>query len=212
MADPNENLGVGGGMPPLGPVGSLEAEEKALKKGKGRMLAGMIVAAIAAVAFLVWYMSSGGEDAYGTFGRNINGYDQQYFDQFWGCSLQGVDLRNIRTNDDLRGEIHERAARGGPRYAAHVRERCMPKLAEMEPKLTALIPPEDMAAKLTELNETVQRLRAAWGDFAGYLENLEGGYDEDDADEKVGQIARAWYDYSRTHNELNRSVREKLGR
>ena len=53
MADPNQN--PGGGLGPPGPLGgpSLDAEEKAMRSGRGRMLAVMILAVVAAVGGLV---------------------------------------------------------------------------------------------------------------------------------------------------------------
>lgn len=214
MADPNDNLGVGGGIPPASPLGgaSLEAEEKAMRKGKGRMLVGMVVAVVAAIALLIGFMASGGEDeTYSTFGQNINGLKEAHFDQFWACALRGVNLADVRDNAALQSQIHVRAGQGGARYAAQVREQCMEKLAELRPKLDALIPPEDMRADVNALAEASSQLRSAWANFIAYLEADEG-YSEETATEPITNIARAWYDWKRLHGAINTKLRERLGR
>jgi hypothetical protein len=216
MSDPNDNLGVGGGLPPSSPLGgpSLEAEEKAMKSGKGRMLAVMILAVVAAVAGLVLYMASGGEEeAYGTFGRNVNGLRRDHFDTFWGCALRGANLDDVRTNEDLAAAINQRATNGKTVYARHLRDDCMPFLADLEPKLLTLIPPEDLADKLRELGAAVGALRSAVSAYVAYIEGLgDAPYDAEDASEHVTAVARGWYDYKRVHNEINRAVAEKLER
>lgn len=212
-SDPNDNLGVGGGMPPMSPLGgpSLEAEEKAMRKGKGRMLAGMIVAGLVAVSLLVVFMASGGEnEAYSNFGQNINRV-KGTFDQFWGCSLRGVNLRDITDNAALQAQIERRAQQGGARYAAQVREQCIEQLGTLRPELDALIPPEDMQADVNALAEASSQLRSAWVNFIAYLETDEG-YDPETAHEPITNIARAWYDWKRIHSQINANVREKLGR
>jgi hypothetical protein len=216
VADPNDNLGVGGGAPPLSPLGgpSLDAEEKAMKSGKGRMLAAMIIAALAAVVLLVVFMMSGGEgEQYGTLGRNINGLRGQYFDAFWACALRPEDPREIRDNSQLAAKIHERAQQGRARYATHLREECMPKLADLGPALEVLYPPDDLAPKLVELKDSVQALRSATSAYVAYIQTLgDQGYDaeSEEAREHVTAMTRAWYDYRRIHGELNDAIAAKL--
>ncbi len=215
MSDPNDNLGVGGGQMPLGPIASMEADEKAMKSGRGRMLAVMIGSVILAVVALIAYMASGGEEEmYSQFGRNINGLRTNDFDVFWGCALRGEDIAEIHDNTALMAAINRRAANGRGNYARQVRDECMDKLAELEPALQALIPPPEMQGKVRELESAVGEGRSAWSGYIAYLEAIpEGeGYDEDAAREHVTAVARSWYDYRRIHNELNSMVAEKLDR
>lgn len=213
MSDPNENLPLGG-QPPLSPLGgpSLEEEEKAMRKGKGRMLAGMILAVVAAVAALGLYLASGDDETYSEFGRNVNGLHQARFNKFWDCSFQGFPMAKVKNDQDLREQIHKRASVGKARFGRLVRDDCLPELAELEPGLTALIPPEEFAEQVRELSDSVGSLRSGWSDFIAHLDGLgDQPYDEGAASEQVGRIAKGWYDYRRTHGALNAKLREKLG-
>lgn len=213
MGDANENLGVGGGRPPMSPLGgpSLDAEEKAMRKGKGRMLAGMIAAVVAAVVLAVVFLASGGEaEAYRQFGRNVNGLKQEHFDQFWGCALRGENLADINDNEALMAQIDLRGVQGSKRYVAHVRDDCMENLAELRSKLDALIPPEDMQGDVNELAEATSQLRSAWSNFIAHVDSAET-YDSDAAREPITQIARGWYDFRRVHAQINSTIREKIG-
>jgi hypothetical protein len=213
MADPDENLGVGGGTPPMSPLGgpSLEAEEKAMRKGKGRMLAAMIVAVVAALALFFFYLTSGGEnEAYRNLGQRVNGLKQEHFDQFWGCALRGVNLGTITDNASLTGQLDRRMMQGGPRYAVQVRDECMDKLAPLRQELDSLIPPEDMQADVNAMAEAASQQRSAWANLIAYLESDEG-YDPDTAGEPITQVARAWYDFKRAHSAINAKIREKIG-
>jgi len=216
MSDPNDNLGVGDGQPPLSPLGgpSLEAEEKAIRSGKGKMMTGMIIAVVAAMAGVIALVSLGsGDDTWSKFGRNINGLRTEHFDAFWGCSLRGANLSDIRNNADLTTQINTRTKNGRARYVRHVRDECLPKLTELEPKLQSLIPPEEMQTNLQELTSSVSDLRSGWSGFIAHVEGLgENSYDEDAASEHVLKISKGWYDYRRTHNEMNSVVRQQLGR
>ncbi len=211
MSDPNDNVPVGGGTPPLPPLGgpSFEAEEKALKKGNWRMLAGMILAVLAAGAALAFFMAPDEREAYREFGKHVNGADEEHFDQFMGCVFQNVDLRNIHTNADFAAQIQRRSMQGTRRYGAYVRERCMPKLSGMQPKLDVLIPPEDFRAELRTLNEAIGTFRTSWSEFIAFLDTVTA-YDPDAANPGINKISRAWYDYRRAHGALNRKLRERL--
>jgi len=213
MSDPNDNLGVGGGQMPLGPIASMEADEKAMKSGRGRMLAAMIGSVVLALVALVAYMASGGEtEMYSQFGRNINGLRAEHFDGFWGCALQGEDVTAISDNTALMAAINTRAGNGRGNYARQVRDECMEKLGELEPALQGLIPPPEMQAKTRELEAAVGESRSAWSGFIAFLEAIgdDDAYDEAAAREHVTAVARSWYDFRRIHNELNAMVREKL--
>jgi hypothetical protein len=215
VADPRENLGVGGGAAPVGPLGggpSLEDEEKAMKGGRWRMIVGMIVAVLAAVGLLAWAMTGDDMQEYRTFGRNINGYDGEHFNQFWACTLQNVDLRNLNKTEDLVAQIHRRAQTGNKRYTAVVNQRCMPKLAELKPKLDALIAPADMQAQLQELSNSAGQMRDAWAAYIAYVDGLTEPYDAEGeaAQDHVRSIAKGWYDYRRSRKTINDALKTKI--
>jgi len=211
MSDSNDNVPVGGGQPPLPPLGgaSFEAEEKALKKGRGRMMAAMIGGVLAALAALAFFMAPDERETYREFGKKVNGLDEQYFDAFWACAFQNVDLRNLRTNEDLEAQIQRRSGQATKRYGAYVRDRCLPKLTTMEPKLEALLPPDDFKTQIRELSRSLNTVRSSWSEFIAYLDTVDE-YDQDLARPGVSKISKGWYDYRRAHSALNKSLRERL--
>jgi hypothetical protein len=215
VADPRENLGVGEGAPPPGPLGggpSLEDEERAMKGGKWKMMVAMILAVIAAVGLLVFAMRGDDSEQYRTLGRNVNGADGAHFNQFWGCALQNVDLRNLNKSQDLEAQIHRRAQTGTKRYTAMIDQRCMPKLAELKPKLDALIPPDDMREQLRAMSASAGDLRDAWAAYIAFVGGLQEPYDpEGNAErEHVNKIAKGWFDYRRSRKTINDAIREKI--
>jgi hypothetical protein len=214
MANPPDDLPLGGEVPPGGPLGSLELDERAMKKGKGRMVAGMVLAGVGAVVALAFYLAAGGESPYAGFGRSVNGLHQQHFEAFWGCVMQGHDMRRVKNDQDLRQQLHERAGRGRARFAAHVRDDCLPKLADLEPGLAALVPPDDVAQPVRDMLDAVSRLRGGFSDYIAHLDGLdkEQPYVPEDAEDPMGRITRAWYDYKVAFGGLNKHLKEKLGR
>lgn len=201
----------GGGFTPLTPIGgpSLEQEEKALRSGRGKMLAGMIAAVLAAAAGLAWFVSTSGPSEYGQLGRQINGMRGEHFDAFWACALPREDLRDLRSNEQLVAEVAERAAQ--PRaYAAHVRTQCMVHLDEHLAPLDALILPDDLQPAVQSLRAAVEAQRSAWQAFLQYLDRVEGGFDAEDAQAQLGAIARGWYDYKVAHGQINDVLRSHV--
>ncbi|MCS6797913.1 MAG: hypothetical protein NZ898_05205 [Myxococcota bacterium] len=211
MSEPNGQAGL-----PLGSASALDADEKELRRGRGRMLAVMIGAGVLAVGGLLFLLVGSGGDAevYGTFGRHLQGIRRDHFDAFWSCVLQGGDPGEIRNNEQLRELIVRRAENGRARFGLYVRERCMPKLSEIEPKLAALIPPQDLEGQVRELSDASSRLRAGWTAFIAHLDGLaqDAPFDAEAARSPLGEIERAWFDYRRVHKSLNDTVRERLGR
>ena len=215
MADPRENLGVGGGAAPAGPLGggpSLEDEERAMKGGRWRMIVGMIVAVAASVALLAWFLAGDDSEQYRTFGRNVNGADGEHFNQFWGCALQNVDLRNLNKAEDLVAQIHRRAQQGTKRYTAAIDQRCMPKLVELKPRLEALIPPQDMQDELRGLATAAGDMRDAWAAYIAFVGGRQEPYDPEGVDEQahVTKIAKGWHEYRRSRKAINDALREKI--
>ncbi len=200
MSDPNLNLG-----PPLGGP-SLEDDEKALKKGNTWVLVAAVVGGLVVVAGLIFALASEQPDQYGTIGRQINGMKADHFDAFWVCALPNEPLDHLRSDQDLREAINERANRSPGRYAQHVRHDCLVKLNEHGAAID-LIAPAELSDQLGELDHSIEELRTAWGSYLDYLDQTQT-YDEDAASSRVGAIAKGWYDYKRAHSELNRAIRE----
>ncbi|MEM9066976.1 MAG: hypothetical protein AAGE52_00680 [Myxococcota bacterium] len=208
--DPNDLQRVGGGLPPLGPSPSLEDEERAMRAGKGGLI-GLIAALVLVLGGgLAFFMLGGDDEAYETLGQNVNGAKRDLFDGFWGCVFQGRE--EVSNNEELAAELNERATRGGARFATYIRRECLDRLEDLEPRLRALIPPEDMVSNVNDLVAAVGVLRGGFSDYLAYLEAIdpESRYDEDAARDKVSTIARGWYDFKRAHGELNRGLREHL--
>ena len=206
----DDDLRIGDPAPPLVPGPSLEAEERAMRGGRGGLVAilgGIVLLIGGGLAFFV-LQSGDANEAYETLGRNVNGLKARHFDAFWTCAFQGE--KDLRNNEELAVEIHSRSERGHAAYARMVRERCLDRLEQLEPRLRDLIPPDDMVSGVNELIAATELLRGAWSDYLAYLEGLEGAYDRELASERVAPIARCWYEYRRAHGALNQAIREKL--
>lgn len=200
--------GQGGGFTPLTPIGgpSLEEEEKALRSGRGKMIAGMVLALVLAVGGLVWFVGSQQPSEYGQLGRQINGLRADHFDAFWGCALPRADLRDIRNDQQLRDAIAERAVRPAA-YAQHVRSECLVRLEEHVTPLNALIVPEDLSPGVDQLRAAIDAERQAWARFLDYLDHVEGSFDAEAADEHLTAIARGWFEYKVAHGAINDIIR-----
>ncbi len=207
---PGDDQPVGLGAPPLGPGPSLEEEEKAMRAGKGGLIA-ILLAIVALIGAGLFFMATGGDsEAYEVLGQNVNGAKHDYFDAFWGCVFQQhVDIGG---NEDLQREIQDRAARGGERFSTYVRRDCLEKLDDLEPRLRSLIPPDDMVTQVNALVAATGQLRGAWSDYLTWIDGLEGAYDRDAAAEKVRPVARGWFEYKTAHVELNRALAAALER
>lgn len=200
--------GQGGGFTPLTPIGgpSLEEEEKALRSGRGKMIAGMVLALVVAVGGLVWFVGSQQPSEYGQIGRQINGLRADHFDAFWGCALPRADLRDIRNDQQLRDAIAERAVRPAA-YAQHVRSECLVRLEEHVTPLNALIVPADLSPGVDQLRAAIDAERQAWARFLDYLDHVEGAFDAEAADEHLTAIARGWFEYKVAHGAINDLIR-----
>jgi hypothetical protein len=198
-------------QPPLGGP-SLDAEEKAMKGGKGGMIAGTIIVLLLLGGAGTWAVMSGGEtDRYGEFGRTVNGIHSTDYVQFWACALQsGTAYDRMRTNEDLGAALDQRATRGGTRFGARVRDACMPKLADMKPKIDSLLPPEDLRTQIRELGVGVDELRSGWSEYIAYLDQHGSPYDHDDALDHVVKIEKGWFDYKHAFKNLNDHLRAKI--
>jgi hypothetical protein len=209
MADQEPSIGGAGGFAPLGPTPgpSLEEEERAMRSGRGRMIAAMVIAVLAAGGGFAWYLTTSGPNEYGQIGRQINGMKSEHFDAFWACALPGQDVRDIANDQQLRAEIVERARQSPSRYAQMIRETCMDMLDDHVPLLDALLPPEDIRAQIEGLRAALTSLRTAWAAWVDHLSSLEGAFDEEVEREALTGIARAWFDYKVAHRALNDLIR-----
>lgn len=186
-------------------------DAKAFNKGKGRTLAVMIAMLLVAVAALAWYLSQDQGDAYGEVGKQVNGLKSQYFDGFLVCALPGTRLTELKSDAELRSQLHQRG-RAGSRYAAHLRDKCAAPLRELGTRLRALLPPTETAPQVKAMADAAAKISAGVDGFANHLDALPGAYDEAAAEPETDGIARGWYEFKKAHAEFNQLVRAKLGR
>ena len=197
-----------GAAPPLVPGPSLEAEEKAMRGGRGGIIAAAVLAVLVVLGAVVALMMGDDNSAYETLGRNVNGATGEHYDHFWHCVFAGEPT--MRSNEDFLRELNSRAEQGGKRFGALVQERCVDHLGELEARLDVLIPPDDLRPAKNDLVAAVRDLRGAWSDYLAYLDTLEGPYEADEARDQVNRIARAWFDYERAHGAINEAIRARL--
>jgi hypothetical protein len=210
MAGMDDNQDVGGGTPPLG--GSLADEEAAMKSGKWRMMAAIIGTCVAVVVLAVWLMAgTKGYEEYVEVGKTVNGVGiKGNFDSFWGCALQGVDLRDLDKAEDLIAQIAMRGSDGRVAYGKHVSANCVNKLSDMQTKLDVLTVPQELQTDVKGMKDASSQLRGAWSSYMAYLADSKDSYDEDEARDKIKNIARGWYEFKKAHSSLNKKLKEKL--
>ncbi len=194
-------------IPGAAMAAQMEEEGKAMKGGRGGLIAGAAIVAIGIVGLIVFALMGDGNEAYEALGRNANQAKTELFEGFWGCTFQGVE--ELESNEDLQREIHQRARQGRGRFGNHVRSQCAPKLEQLDTRLRALIPPEDMVIHINAMIAANESLRGGISDFTTYLDGVES-YDEEDGRERVVRIARGWYEFKRASAALNSALRERL--
>jgi hypothetical protein len=211
MAADGNNLGMDGGMPPLAGGPSLSEQEAAMRKGKGAMLAGMIIAVVV-IAVGLFFLLSGTDEkfAYSDIGKQVNAIKLKQFDAFWGCAFKGVDLRDIKSSEDLAEQIDDRASQARSVYVKQLRDNCFSKLEQMQSKFDVMIAPEGVEKDVKTMREATSKLRSAWSDYASYVDNLKTDYDDEIARPKIIEIARAWYDFKKAHASFNQTVKKKI--
>ena len=171
------------------------------------MAVAMVLAALGLAGAVALYLLSSDESNLRDFGRTVNGLHQDYFDGFWGCVFQGTAYEEVRSNADLEREIGTRARRGGERFGRMVRRECFAKLADLEARLTALIPPASLETDVHQMRDQTRELRAAFEGYTAAVINE----DESQTVESMASIARAWYEYRRAYRGLNDGLRRLLG-
>ncbi len=193
-----------------GGLGTALEDAKAFNKGKGKTLAAMIAIVVAAVGLFAWYVVQEQPNPYSGLGKQVNGLKTKYFDGFWGCSLPGKMVAEIKNDQDLRAEIDMRAV-DGARYGVHLR-KCAAPLRELSTNLRALLPPEEATPLVKAMADAATKEAMGAESFAGYLENLEGGYGAEKAARESEAMVRGWYEFKKAHAELNQLIKGKLGR
>lgn len=193
----------------VGDTSALE-DAKAFNKGKGKLLFGMIALAVSALAAFGWYLVSEQPNPYSGLGRQVNGLRGEFFDGFWTCALPGALLSDIKSDADLRAELHQRGT-AGTRYGQHLTEDCEPMLRELGVRLRALLPPERAEAHVGALVEGVTKMIQGLQRYADYLGSAEG-YDAEAAEPELETLVRGWYEFRKAHVELNQEIKRQLGR
>lgn len=212
MTDLNDNVPVGGGRSPMDAM-TLSDAEAAMHKGRGGMIVAAVVVLVAVAAGFVFLV--GGDDerrVYSELGKAINGARVSEFDQFWACLLQGENLADLKSNEDLEAKVELRAAAAPARFAKQLRDDCLPKLQTIEPKLSALILPPDLKPSVAAVVTATGDLRSACSNFVSYLDQPELVYDEEESREKIKKMGRGWYDFRKAHAEANKVLKEHLDR
>lgn len=204
-------------LPPTPPAGggpgpSLEEEERAMRSGRGRMIAFGLLVVLGIVGGGGWFLMNSGPNPYSAVGRQVNGMRAENFDSFWACALPRTDPRDIRNNEQLMGEIHERARFSASQYAQLVRTTCLAHLNDHVQPLDSLLPTDDLRPPVEALRTALRALIDAWNGYLAYLAGLTAPYDAEaeDATRLVSAIARAWFDYKVAHGQINDIVRSHV--
>jgi hypothetical protein len=192
-------------------AGAIADAEEAMRKGRRGPLIGMIVVGVVVLVGVVFLLGSGDEArVYGEMGKTINGLKQAKFDGFWACALPGTNLKNVRSNSDLVSQINVRASEKGRAFGAHVRDKCVQTLDGVAPHLDTLIVPDDLKADVAAMRKAVDDLRSAWSSFVRYLDNPELVYAFEDAEPRIVEITRAWFEFKKAHAAFNKTLKAKL--
>ena len=186
-------------------------ETKALQKGKERMLAAMIAAALAAVAFFAWYVVQDQPNPYGELGKQLNGMRSAHFEKFWTCVLPNHRLDTLKNDRDVREALHTRAVAAGP-YGKHLNDRCKPHLKDLGVNLRALLPPDDAAPSVKGMADAAATLQAGVDAYSLHLTSLTEGYEKEAGEGQMEQLVRGWYEFKKAHGEANKLIKSKLGR
>ena len=201
MADTSEQL----------PDIALADAEAAMHKGRAGSLIAMAALGIAVAVGLVLLV--GGEDeqrVYGELGKAVNGLERGNFDQFWGCALQGENVSDLKTSTDLITKVDARGMERGRNYALHVRDKCLPMLKDIGPRLDTLISPPELSPSIVAMKKSNNDLRGAYSDYVAYLDDPDLQYDQETARPHVTAIARGWYEFRKAHSDFNKLIKIKL--
>lgn len=177
-------------------------------KGGRSFVAFAALGTLVLLAGLAFAFLSGDEnDAYITLGRNVTGAKTQHFDGFWMCAFHREE--DPVNNEEFSQLWNTQAEMGGPRFATQLNSACVSQLADLQERLEALIPPDDMRADVNALITSTRALRGAVSDFIAFLET-QTSYERADHADRVRPIARGWYDFRAAYGLLNAHLRSRM--
>lgn len=174
---------------------SLADDEKALHKGRGKMVAFNTAALILILGAIAWFVmkDTAGQEVKETLG-GVNRLHRDHYKAFWGCALQSPVERYTKA-EDLIAKLSKMATGSEKRYAAYIRNKCMPNLQPYRANLDALPKPaEQLRAEVDAIGGRIDTVRSSWTDFVTYLESPD--VDAETTPERVQIVAKGWYDYA----------------
>ncbi|MBN1652784.1 MAG: hypothetical protein JXA30_03325 [Deltaproteobacteria bacterium] len=190
---------------------SIDEEAAALSKGKGwTIVSAVVVLAVCFVGAGMFLKSADEKSAYREAGQTLNGLKKRQFDRFWGCALESVDLRDIKSNADLMAQIENRSRAGASRYGRAVRERCVEILEEIESSLDVIQVPGELKPQVDTMKKSTSQLRDGWREYIAYISDPDVIYDETKARSYLEKIALGWYGFSKEHAVLNKILQKRL--
>lgn len=202
-----------GGFDPLPPVGgpSLEEEERAMKSGRGGMIAAAAFAVLLVVGASAWFLTTSGPNEYGQIGQQVNGMRAEHFDTFWSCALPREDVRDLDTADELKAAL-ARFSANTEGYVRILRTECLVHLTQHQAPLDALIAPPELSGPIGELSAALVALRSAWDAYLEHLSQPDFTFDAEDpeTDRLLTAVVRGWFDYRVAFGHVNDAVREHL--
>lgn len=177
------------------PTTTFADDEKALHKGRGRMVVFNTSALILILGAIAWFVmkDTAGQEVRSTLG-GVNRLHRDHYKAFWGCALQSPVERYTKA-EDLIAKLSKMATGSEKRYAAYIRNKCMPNLQPYRANLDAL--PKgaaELQAELDALGPRIDTVRSSWTDFIAYLESPD--VDPETTPERVQIVAKGWYDYA----------------
>lgn len=179
-----------------------------MKGGRSFVALAALGALLLLAGLAAFVLLSGDEnEAYVTLGRNVTGAKTQLFDGFWMCAFHRQE--DPRNNEELADLWHTQAEMGGPRFAEQLNRSCITHLADLQERLEALIPPDDMRADVNSLINATRALRGGVSDFVAFLET-QTSYEREDHGDRVRPIARGWYDFRAAYGVVNDHIRTRI--
>lgn len=189
---------------------SLAEDEKALHKGRGKMVAFNTAALVLILGAIGWYAvtSTAGQEVKDTL-KGVNRLHREHYKAFWGCALQSPVERYTKA-EDLIAKLSKMATGSEKRYAAYIRNKCMPNLQPYRANLDALPKPADeLRADVDAIGARIDTVRSSWTDFVSYLESTE--IDTETTPERAQLVAKGWYDYAVSLRQFQDRGKKLLG-
>lgn len=189
---------------------SFADDEKALHKGRGKMVVFSLVAVAIVLGALGWFVmqDNAGQEVRETMG-GVNRLNRDHYKAFWGCALQSPMERYTKA-EDLIAKLSKMATGSEKRYAAYIRTKCMPNLQPYRANLDALPKPaEELRADVEAIGTRIDTVRSSWTDFVTYLESPDT--DAETTPERAQIVAKGWYDYAVSLRQFQDKGKKLLG-